>query len=188
MRRWVVLAALLATTACGLPMSGDAHRIDPSTVPYGLLATQPATPSSPQAGPHVDVYLVRGDRLVVRSRQITGLNVPAEALRSLLQGPTPTESAHGLVTDIPAQTRLYSLDLRGKTATVDLSSTFGAAGGSQQVLAIAQIVYTVTSSRYIDAVQFSLAGRPVEVPNGTGSLAPGARTRADFRREAPVGS
>ncbi|HVX71141.1 MAG TPA: GerMN domain-containing protein [Mycobacteriales bacterium] len=189
MRRWIVFVMLLtAMTSCGLPMSGEPHRIDPSTVPYGLLASQPATPSSPEAGPHVAIYLVDGDHLVARSRQITGLNVPAEALRSLLLGPTPAESAQGLISDIPAQTRLFSLDLRGTVATVDLSSTFGAAGGSQQVLAIAQIVYTVTASRYIDAVRFSLSGRPIEVPNGTGSLAPGARSRADFEREAPAGS
>lgn len=188
MRRWLALAGLLAMTSCGLPASGKVQRIDPSTVPYGLLARQVATPSPPQAGPRVAVYLVDGDHLVARQRQITGLNVPAEALRSLLAGPTPTESAHGLASDIPAQTHLYSLDLQGTVATVDLSATFGTAGGSQQVLAVAQIVYTVTASRYIDAVRFSLSGRPIEVPNGTGSLAPGPRSRADFQRESPVDS
>jgi spore germination protein GerM len=161
------------------------HRIASSTVPYDLLASQPAVPSPPQAGPRVSIYLVDGDHLVARSRQIIGLNVPAEALRSLLLGPMPVESVHGLVSDIPAQTRLYSLDLQGTVATVDLSATFGAAGGSQQVLAIAQIVYTVTESKYISAVRFSLAGRPIEVPNGSGSLALGARTRADFQAQAP---
>jgi spore germination protein GerM len=188
MRRWLALLALLAVSSCGLPMAGQAHRIDRSTVPYGLLASQPATPTTPKAGPQVAIYLVDGDHLVARQRQITGLNEPAEALRSLLVGPTPEESAHGLTSDIPAQTRLYSLDLDGTVARVDLSAPFGAAGGSQQVLAIAQIVYTVTASRYIDAVRFSLSGRPIEVPNGSGSLAPGARTRADFQRESPTES
>lgn len=185
-RRWAVVV-LLAVTSCGLPMSGQPHRIDPSTVPYGLLDRQPVVPTAPVSGPLADVYLVADDRLVLRSRRIIGLNRPAEALRSLLDGPTPPESAHGLTSDIPAQTRLYSLDLKGSVATVDLSPSFGTSGGSQQVLAVAQIVYTVTASRYIDAVRFSIAGRPIEVPNGSGSLAPGARSRADFQREAPSG-
>lgn len=180
MRRWIALM-LFVTAACGLPVSHQARRIDPSTVPYGLLASRPATPTAPQSGPRVAIYLVSGDHLVARSRQITGLNVPAEALRSLLRGPTPAESTHGLASSVPAQTRLYSLDLRGSIATVDLSETFGTAGGSQQVLAVAQIVYTVTASRYINAVEFSVAGKPIEVPNGSGSLAPGARERSDFQ-------
>ncbi|HWC34564.1 MAG TPA: GerMN domain-containing protein [Mycobacteriales bacterium] len=188
MRRWLAFVVLLGVASCGLPASGKVHRIDSSTVPYGLLASRFATPSAPPTGPHAVVYLVEGHHLVARQRQITGLNVPAEALRSLLAGPTPAESAHGLASDIPAQTHLYSLDLQGTVATVDLSATFGAAGGSQQVLAVAQIVYTATASRYIDAVRFVLNGRPIEVPNGTGSLAPGPRTRADFQRESPESS
>ncbi|HVT64240.1 MAG TPA: GerMN domain-containing protein [Mycobacteriales bacterium] len=188
MRRWLPVVAALAATSCGVPGPGHAHLIDRSTVPYGLLDSRPLTPSPPRSGPTAPIYLVDGDRLVARSRRITGLNVPAEALRSLLVGLTPAESADGLVSDVPAQTRLYSLDLEGSVATVDLSATFGAAGGSQQVLAVAQIVYTVTASRYIKAVRFSLAGRPIEVPNGSGSLAPGARSRADFPDQGPAGS
>jgi spore germination protein GerM len=187
-KRWLALLALLGVAACGLPVSSPPHRIAPSTVPYGLLDLQQATPRATASGPTVSVYLVDGDRLVARPRQITGLNEPAEALRSLLAGPTPAESRRGLVSDIPAQTRLYSLDLQGSIATVDLSPTFGTSGGSQQVLAVAQIVYTITASRYIDAVRFSVDGRPIEVPNGSGSLGSAARTRADYQQDAPASS
>lgn len=186
MRRLVAAAALLVVAACGVPVSGQAHRIDPASVPYDLLSTAPATSPTSASGPAADIFLVNGDRLVVRHRHITGLNIPAEALRSLLVGPTPAESANGLSTDVPAQTRLYSLDLKGSVASVDLSPTFGTAGGSQQVLAVAQIVFTVTASRYIDGVKFAVAGRAIEVPNGSGSLTSGVKTRADYQQQAPL--
>jgi hypothetical protein len=187
-RRLLALLALLAVAACGVPVSGQAHRVDPSSVPYDLLSTTPPTAPTSAAGPTAQIYLVSGDHLVARSRHITGLNIPAEALRSLLVGPTPAESRHGLTSDVPAQTRLLSLDLNGSVARVDLSPTFGIAGGSQQVLAIAQIVFTVTASHYIDGVTFAVDGRPIDVPNGSGSLTRGVKTRADFRQQGPTGT
>lgn len=178
-------AALFVLTSCGLPTSSTPERIDPARVPYGLLQRHNTTPSAPAAGPATTVYLTDGNRLTAATRRVTGLNVPAEALRALLEGPTAPEAARGVVSDIPSQTRLLSLDLNGSVASVDLSDDFGTAGGSQQVLAVAQIVYTLTASRFIDAVTFSLAGKPIEVPDGSGSLSTAPRSRADYRREAP---
>lgn len=189
MRRALLIAALaLALAACGLPRASSPEQIDPASVPYGLLKSPSGAPATPGVGPPTTVYLVSGDRLVAVHRRVTGLNVPAEGLRALLEGPTSSESATGVVSDIPSQTRLISLDLNGAVAAVDLSDDFGAAGGSQQVLAVAQIVYTLTASKYIDAVTFSLAGKPVEVPDGSGSLSTAPRTRADYKKVAPPGS
>jgi len=118
---------------------------------------------------------------------VFGANVPAEAVRLLLTGPEPAEAAHGLTTDIPSGTRLISLDLTGPVAKVDLSAEFGTVGGSEQVLAVAQIVYTLTASRYIDAVSFAISGKPIEVPDGSGSLSRTPRNRQDYRNLAPAG-
>jgi spore germination protein GerM len=189
MRRALLLAAAaLAIASCGLPTASSPERIAPANVPYGLLASPKAAPATPGEGPATTVFLVNGDRLVPARRRVTGLNVPAEALRALLEGPTATESTAGVVSDIPSQTRLISLDLNGAVAAVDLSEDFGTTGGSQQVLAVAQIVYTLTASKYIDAVVFSLAGKPVEVPDGSGSLSTAPRSRADYKKVAPPGS
>jgi spore germination protein GerM len=189
MRRALLTATLvLGAAACGLPTASSPERIDPASVPYGLLASPSVAPATPVAGPATTVYLVDGDRLMPAPRRVTGLNVPAEALRALLEGPTPSESAAGLVSDIPTQTRLISLDLNGTVAAVDLSNDFGTTGGSQQVLAVAQIVYTLTASKYINTVAFSLAGKPIEVPDGSGSLSTAPRSRSDYKKEAPSGS
>jgi len=183
----VVGAVALCATACGVPTSSRPERIAPAVVPYGLLARSHQLPATPSAGPTTTVYLVDGERLVPARRRVTGLNVPAESLRALLGGPNSQESLGGFVSDIPSQTRLISLDLNGAIASVDLSDDFGGAGGSQQVLAVAQIVYTLTASKYIDAVAFSLAGKRIEVPDGSGSLSTSPRSRADYKKEAPAG-
>lgn len=188
-RRAVVATVLVAAaTGCGLPGDRVEH-IDKGSVPFGLLDTaSPLTASPEPRGPHTSVYFVSQGRLDVAFRRVIGANVPAEALRLLLDGPTSDESAQGLATDVPTQTRLVSLDLAGRVATVDLSAEFGTVGGSDQVLAVAQIVYTLTESRYIDAVRFSINGRPVEVPDDSGSLSSVPRMRRDYRTVGPAAS
>ncbi|HET7309857.1 MAG TPA: GerMN domain-containing protein [Mycobacteriales bacterium] len=190
MWRRLVAASTVVVSAggCGLPASGHIVRVDPTTVPFGLLHTaEPGTPGPQAVGPRTSVFFVRSDRLSVGPRRVVGDNVPAEAVRLLLDGPSPAEAARGLTTDVPAGTRLVSLDLSGPVATVDLSSEFGTLGGSEQVLAVAQIVYTLTASRYIDSVRFAINGKPTEVPDGSGSLADTPRTRHDYAQLAPRG-
>ena len=69
---------------------------------------------------------------------------------------------------IPSQTRLVSLDVTGTTAIVDLNSAFGDLGGAQQILAVAQIVYTLTETPAITAVRFAINDTPIDVPDGSG--------------------
>lgn len=176
--------AALTATGCGLP-AHQVTRLDPDSVPFGLLNTAPPSVPAQGRGPQATVYLVDGGRLVTVARRVVGENVPAEAARALMEGPTTAESARGLTTDVPTPTHLISLDLTGSVATVDLSSEFGDLGGSDQVLAVAQFVYTLTASPYIDAVRFAIDGKPIEVPDASGSLSAQPRTRSDYRTLAP---
>jgi spore germination protein GerM len=175
-----------AVAGCGVPASGHLQRIDPSTVPFNLLSTAPPGTKTPESnGPATAIFFVRDDRLVTAKRHVVAEVAPVAALRSLFVGPTPIEAARGLTTDVPAQTRLISLDLAGPVATVDLSSEFSAVGGSEQVLAVAQIVYTLTASPDISAVQFAIDGETIEVPDGSGSLSDTPRRRGDYPDVAP---
>lgn len=183
---WAALALMPVLAACGLPSTGQAKTIDPSGVPFGLLSPSPADLASPQAqGRPTAVYFVRDDRLVTALRRVDGENAPAEIVRMLLEGPTREESAANITSDIPEGTRLVSLDVVGSMATVDLSNQFGTAGGSDQVLAVAQMVYTLTTTGQIRTVQFAIDGKVIEVPDGSGSLASTPRSRADYAQVAP---
>jgi spore germination protein GerM len=184
-RRWpAVLALLAALSGCGLPSDARPEVLDSGSVPADLLTTERASPPSPAQGQATTVFLVRDDRLVSRPRRATSDNVAADAVRALLLGPLPSDTAAGLSTAVPTDTRLISLDLSGSIASVDLSTEFGSVGGSQQVLAVAQIVYTLTASPSISGVRFAIEGRTVEVPNGSGSLSTAPRGRGDYRLQA----
>lgn len=171
---------LLGAVGCGVPSGGRPHAISRSAVPFGLLDPAPASASAQPNGPALPVYLLHNDHLVAVTRHLNWVNRPAELVRVLFEGPTADESSRGLTTDIPSGTVLLSLDVNGTTATADLSKAFGDLGGSEQVLAVAQVVYTLTASRHIDGVRFTVEGRTVEVPDGSGSLSSRPRTRSDF--------
>lgn len=186
-RAAAALAFAVVLTGCGLPSDNGPEIIDPSAVPGDLLATDGASPAPSEQGLATTVFFVRDGRLAGRPRRVISDNVAAAAVRALLLGPSPKETATGIATAVPSNTRLISLDLTGSVASVDLSDEFGTVGGSQQVLAVAQIVYTLTASRSIGQVRFAIEGRPVEVPDGSGSLSTAPRTRADYPQQSDVG-
>lgn len=180
------LAAAGVVAGCGVPVGSGPARIDPSTVPYGLLNESGTAAPDELFGRAVPIFLVDRDRLVSVTRHVNGSNVAQRSLGALLLGPTAIEASRGYRTAIPPDVRLISLDYVGdKTASVDLTPAFGAISGSDQVLAVAQIVYTLTASSHIRAVVFAVADKPVAVPDGDGTLDTAPRTRADYRAQAP---
>lgn len=184
MRRWlallVVLLAGAGLTGCGLPVNEQPSAIPASAVPFGLLRPSPSAAASSEAGPKSRIFFLQDGRLRPVTRSIHGVNPPADLVRAVLLGPRPAESEQGLTSAIPAQTRLLSLDVSGTTATLDLSKEFGDLGGPAQVQAVAQLVYTVSQSPHIDAVRFDVEGKPIEVPDATGSLTLAAVSPRDY--------
>lgn len=179
----MVLAAVLLVAGCSPAGPGGVQHVDPKDVPFGLLSTGP-TSSVEAPGPRAAIYLVRDDHLVRASASVASSNQPADAVRVLLTGPSAGQAAAGLSTSIPKETRLISLDVSGTVGTIDLNGAFGDLGGGQQILAVAQLVYTLTTSPAITAVRFAIEGRLTDVPDGSGSLASSPRTRSDYRQLA----
>jgi spore germination protein GerM len=75
--------------------------------------------------------------------------------------------------------------LNGGTAIVDLSRPFTALSGSDQLLALAQIVFTLTSRPGIGQVQFTLGGAAIDIPRANGSLTPSPVSRDDYGPLSP---
>jgi spore germination protein GerM len=75
--------------------------------------------------------------------------------------------------------------LRAGVAQVDLRSSIDDVGGDEQLLAVSQIVCTLTSRPGVGLVSFSLDGEPVDVPRPDGSLASGAVSRDDYEEVLP---
>lgn len=166
---------ILAGSGCGIRDEARPHVLRDAALPIERV---PAEAAPEEAGPVTLVFLVGNDRLVPVGRpQQTGV---AAAVRLLIAGPRETEVAFGLRSAIPTGTNLLGAEVTDGVAVVDLSEAFTSVVGPEQILATAQLVFTVTAIPGVDAVELAIAGERVDVARGDGTLAAGAVRRADY--------
>ena len=182
----LLAAALLA--GCG---GGDEEAAEPQP-PQETAETAPAETVPPETAAEADptvlrVYLMRGEHLGVGARRVDATGAPGgEAIRALLEGPTPFEQEAGLSSEIPDGTELNSLAIDDGHAVVDLSREFESGGGSLSMQArVAQVVHTLTQFPTVERVSIRLDGDDVDAIGGEGVPAR-ELTRADFEDLAPA--
>jgi hypothetical protein len=190
----VILAVLggLALAGCGIPPDPGATLARPGDVPFDLLdaspsstgTTGPTGPSTPSA--RATIFLVQGERLAAASRDLPAPLSAQSVLESLANGPTDSEIALGLRTALLADDLIRSVGVAGGIATVDLGPAFAEIGGRDQILALAQIVSTLTGLPGVGRVTFTLGGTQVGVPRGDGAITTGSVSRDDYGLLAPV--
>jgi hypothetical protein len=184
---WFLGLVVGVFVACGVPADPAPRVIPRGDLPFELVDPEPTAPV-PTTVPiteSMSVYLVLDDRLVEVSRDTQSPPTPRLALAALLAGPTAEEAAAGVRTAIGTASGVSTGEVQAGTVEVELGPSFEAAGGSEQVLAIAQIVYTLTAVPGVDGVDFTLEGRAVEVPRGDGTLTGEALRRDAFPNLAP---
>lgn len=185
-RMAAVIAAVVAVSAmagCGVSSQGRATRIEPEDVPFGLLEDQPTT-TVVEEGKTATMYLLSADRLVAVDRSVptdAGLD---DLLGEVIAGPTEVEQGLGITTAVPAGT-IASVDTSRGVAEVDLTASFGDVRSREQILALGQIVYTLTGQPGIGGVRFTVEGKDVTVPLSDGSLSDDPLSRDDFKAVAP---
>lgn len=179
----VLVAAVVGITAagCGVPQDDSTRTIDPNRVPYDLLGTRPAQRPPPTPGtsglaavsPKV-YFLDADDRPSPLPQPVvaagTGATVDA-LIDRLAAGPTDTERAAGLSSALGPGARLGVLDVVDRVARIAVVPSEQAPAADRLPLAMAQLVFTVSSVEGIDRVQLVRRGRAIEVP-----LPGGART------------
>jgi spore germination protein GerM len=185
-RRLALLAAIAAiataVAACGVPNDSDPRRLDAQNVPFELLGPTTTT-TVPAAGPtrEVTIFLAQEEGLLAEvTREVEAPASLRKALHALLAGPLAEESS--LSTAITTETTL--LHLRGPVdglVTIDLSREMLDVTGRQQILALAQVVYTATAYPGVERVLFQFDGEPREVPNGEGTLTSTPLGRLSYR-------
>jgi len=169
-------ALALLSAACGVPNDSQPREINAQNVPFGLLAptggaTSTTAPAVFAPMSQVTIYLadVEGN-LVPVQREVQAPGTVRKSLEVLLRGPT-TEEADTLRTAITSTTKLLHISgPEDGLITVDLSHQLLDVTGRQQILALAQVVYTATSRRNVERVLFRVDGEPKEVPTGNGTL------------------
>lgn len=191
MRRAMALVALLPALAlaCGVPTDREPRPLAADRVPFGLLDPDPtpsSTPASPEGAVTMTVYLVMHERLAPVTRDVPPPGGPEQALSELLAGVTRQEASGGMRSAIAPATQARPTAVAGTEVRVDLSRAFVGGGTKEQILAVAQIVYTLTALPGLESVSFTLSGRSVEVPSADGQLRAGPLRRSDFASVAQL--
>ncbi|HET6562163.1 MAG TPA: GerMN domain-containing protein [Marmoricola sp.] len=131
------------------------------------------------------VYFVRSGRLVAVERRLSSGSVTT-ALESLVAGPTRTEVATGVRTSVAPQSfRVAHPGDSPRVVEVTAGPQFTSVSGQDQLLAVAQVVWTVTEVPGIRLVRFYLDRSPLEVPTDDG-LARHAVGRSDYMSVRPT--
>lgn len=181
-----VLAPTLAlltvvASSCGVTGSGDFKVIGPAEVPAGVAATTSTTTpdgstQTTLASEQATLYYVRGSELVGFSVDVAAPANPAHTLSQLLIGTPPPRTR----TAIPRGVQAVVTIERG-VAVISVSRLLlTETNTADQVIAIGQIVLTLTSLPGVGQATFVADGRPIAVPIANGIIrAPGAPVTFD---------
>lgn len=183
MRSLAAGALAVVVGGCGVPAQDRAERLGDE----GRVALLDPQPASRPGAASIPVYFVRGERLVAVPRAVTPSTVEA-AVQALIAGPSSDEAAAGLHSSVGPSIRVRRAEVQGGVAHIDLSSPFAQARSEDQVVAVAQFVYTATGFPGVEAVAITVDGEPIEVPTREGALASGPLRRADFPGLEPAPS
>ena len=182
----LAVVAVVGVVSCGVPTDSTATRMRAKQVPFGLLDRNSGASASDGVGDAGSVFFAKSGRLVSVPRRLAASAPPDVLLGILRRGPTKGEVAAGMRSALLGQTLARVVSVTGGTATVDLRSAFSTLPSSDQFLALAQLVFTLTGRPGIGQVRFTLAGQPTEVPLSDGSLVRRRVSRDDFDGVAPT--
>lgn len=175
----LALAITVVTAACGASGGGATDGgatpgrssttgvdVPATTVPGGSSDTGGSTGATTD----VVLYFTRGEQIVAVERVVPrAARIGAETVKALVEGPTAAESADGLGTAIPPDTRFRDLVIADGVAKVDLSKDFESGGGSLSLrLRLAQVACTLDQFESVSGVRFLLDGQLVNVFSGNG--------------------
>jgi hypothetical protein len=157
-------------TSCGVPTDSDAVRIPPEEVPFGLVdtvATSVPVTSDVVADVPVDLFYVSGDELVAVTGSAAAPLTPGGLVEALLEPTSPSSSVRSVL----ERDDIVSVTTDGSIAVLDLDQTLLELPTSEQVLAVGQLVLTLTGLDGITSVAFVSGGEPVAVPLPDGTAA-----------------
>jgi hypothetical protein len=199
------VSACVWLSACGVPGDGNVQSIDPANIPYELNVTTTSTTipidvTTTSTSPNgdggttptvelVDLFFISGPQVVPIMQLLLSPATPGQVLASLVEGLPPGEVAVGLRTAVPNGSN-FDVTVERGIARVELPPALTSAiPGSEQRLAIAQIVLTLTRRAGIGQVVFTSDGRPQSVPRGRGDLTQpgGAVACEDYSNLLPTG-
>jgi spore germination protein GerM len=175
-----VIAAALVLAGCGVPLQDDPAPIEPQAIPSRLQSPGVPTADSSAALTTVQVHFVRKNRLVSLAREVSSADRLDGVIRALTAGPTALEQDDGITSALPPGITLTVAVVQGTTVGLELSGETDARSPTENVLAVGQIVLSVTALQSVDEVTFWRDGSPVEALLADGMLTTEPLTAADY--------
>lgn len=181
----VAIGVLLA--GCGVPVQDDPVQVQPEAVPSQLrpqVTPQTVTPTT--ADPSrlkALIHFVRAERLVALSRDVPAGSVEDRldaVLAALVVGPTEEEQARGVASALPDGLQLRVLSVDGPEVVLELGGETDGRSATENVLAVGQIVLSVTSVSPVTKVRLARDGQPVEALLADGALTAEPLTAANY--------
>lgn len=176
-----VLALAALVSGCSIGPQEEPDLVVRSAAPR----TTPATTETAQVPLTVQVYLLRGDRLVRVSRTVPAASGLHPSLEGLFDSLTAAEVAAGLRTALPHST-VPVAQLVGPVADIAMPTGFDRLSVRDQTAAMSQLVFTVTSNTTATEVQLIQNGRDLAVPDGTGRLLSRPVNTSDYATWSPT--
>lgn len=178
----LAMALAVLGAGCGVPVQEVPAPLSTNPVP---VPPEPAT-----QGVHtVRVYLLREGRLFPADRRTEDRST-ASLVEVLTEGPTGAEKADGVTTALVpgtfrvSETAASPARPTGTVAVVEVPEEFTQVAGDLQLLATAQLVWTLTERGPGGAVRMAFEGEPIELPTDRGLTRSPVR-REDFSSVAP---
>jgi len=168
----LALVLVLFGAACGIPTDHTARPIDQDALP-AALAPQTTTTLALAAGTTpVRIFLVRNDgstaALAAVTMGIPDPKTPADEISAVMkllisEQPAASGATQNLTNTIPSSVRVLDFKMDGHVLNLDVSNLDNVES-TQQRLAFAQMVYTVTDLPGIDSVRFWINHHMAQVP------------------------
>ena len=179
----IVGLAIVVASACGVPTDGSPRAVSDNDLPASVRAGAATTTTTAESAAQqevVDVYFIRGTR-IVRERDMVPAPADLDAVLGLLQrGPSEKQ------TEARDRSALTGIDLiraatvSGSTASIELDPSFADTPPTDQIFALAQIVLTATGRPGVTTVRLRVDGETISIPRADGSLTTDPLTRADY--------
>lgn len=176
----MVLALAVALTACGFPAENSAEPVAPAELPAALRASDTVVAPDPGSTAYATLWFVQGNRLVAIRHQVGAPVDVQTVVAGLLVGPSRADENNRIRSALPDATVVGDSHLTRGTVTVELSASFADIPVADQLLAVGQLVLTLTDLPGVGSVQFTDGESPIAVPVLTGESSSQALSRDEY--------
>jgi hypothetical protein len=172
-RLGILLLCTLSLSGCTLvSTSPSPTRVNPNDVPLGLLdPTIPFTDFAQVRFVTREIYMVnRSQRVIPVGRLVTSPPTLAEVLHYVPLGPTATEQAKGITTQVPSTMVINQANIPDDNgiALIDVSTVLKQIPPVARRLAVAQLLFTAEAMGATTGIEISINQTPfaLQLANG----------------------